>query len=289
MITEKSNPLTVDIDLKSGKEIALLMNNEDKKVAGAINKILPKIGDAIEQIAEHIANGGKVGYFGAGTSGRIGILDAAEIPPTFGADENLFKAFIAGGNRALLEAVENAEDSTELALADFNDFAPQRNDVIIAISASGNPAYTVEILRLAMSAGIFCIALTSNSDAAFKPYADIFLCTDLGPEVITGSSRLKSGTAQKMILNMLSTGAMIKLGKTYKNYMVDLKINNQKLHKRALHFITQICDIDVKTAENALNIAGNVKTACVMLKKNCSLLEAQKLLHEAGGILRRII
>jgi len=289
IITENSNPQTWDIDMQNGYEIARLINAEDKNVALAVEKILPQIGLAIDKITERLRGGGRMAYFGAGTSGRIGILDASEMPPTFGVSPDMIRGYIAGGEQAVRNAVENAEDNSELAKEDFNSFNPQKNDVIIAISASGNPVYTMKILQMAKSVEALSIAVTSNPEAAFKPYADIFLCVELGAEAVTGSSRMKSGTAQKMILNMLSTGAMVSLGKTYHNYMIDLQINNAKLRTRAVNIIKEICATDEKTAQKTLDVAGNVKTACVMIIKNCDKEKAEALLKKNDGILRRII
>lgn len=288
-VTEFSNPETVDIDIKNGVEIAELINAEDKKVALAVEKVLPQIGMAIDKIADSLRRGGRMAYFGSGTSGRLGILDASEIPPTYGASPDLIQAYISGGENAIRQAVENAEDSEELAITDMQKFNPQKGDVVVAISASGNPQYGLKVLELARQKGCLTIAVTSNPEAKFKQFADIFINPLLGAEAVTGSSRMKSGTAQKMILNMLSSGAMIKLGKTYHNYMIDLEITNQKLQQRAVRFVREICGVDEKTAAEVLAAAKNVKTACVMIKKNCSKEQAQKLLEENGGILRRVI
>ena len=287
--TEQINPYTVDIDIQDGYEIARLINNEDQKVANAVAKILPQIGKTIEIIAKKMRLGGRVAYFGSGTSGRIGILDASEIPPTFGTPKELFQAFISGGDQALRYAVENTEDSEEFAQQDFTAFNPQKNDIIVAISASGNPTYTLKILQLAQQQNILTIAISSNPEAKFKKYADIFLNPLLGPEVIVGSSRMKSGTAQKLILNMLSTGTMIKLGKTYHNYMIDLQISNQKLRQRAQRFVCEITGADPKTAEQVLAQTRNIKIACVMIAKNCAEEQAEKLLRDNDGILRRVL
>ena len=289
VITENSNPDTWDIDIKDGKKIAYLINNEDKKVALAVEKIIPDIGEAIDKIAERMRKGGRLAYFGSGTSGRIGVLDASEMPPTFGVNPEMIQGYIAGGERAVRYAVEGAEDKDELAEEDFNKFDGGENDVVIVISASGNPNYTLKILQLGRKVGALTIAVTSNPNAVFKPYADIFLCTQVGAEVITGSSRMKSGTAQKMVLNMLSTGVMVKLGKVYHNYMVDLQINNKKLYRRAVKIICEISGADEQMAQKALDAAGNVKTACVMLIKNCDKQEAEKLLQQNEGVLRRVI
>lgn len=288
-ITEKTNTATFDIDLCNGADIAALLNNEDKKVARAIAKITPQIGEAIDRVAALLGDGGRMAYFGAGTSGRIGILDASEIPPTFGASAEKIQGYIAGGEKAIRSAVENAEDSELLAKKDFKKFNPTKNDAVVGISASGMPRYVVKILELARKKGIFTIGISSNSRAALKEYSDIFLNPVVGPEAISGSSRLKSGTAQKMILNMLSTGAMIKLGKTYHNYMIDLEVTNLKLRRRALRMVEEIADVDEKTAERVLDAAGSVKTACVMLALNCNKDEAEKILREKGNMLRRVL
>ncbi|MBQ8481565.1 MAG: N-acetylmuramic acid 6-phosphate etherase [Alphaproteobacteria bacterium] len=289
VITENANPDTWNIDVKDGKDIACLINNEDKKVALAVEKIIPDIGKAIDRIAERLRNGGRIAYFGAGTSGRIGVLDASEMPPTFGVDADMIQGYIAGGETALRRAVENAEDKVENAEADFKSFNADKNDVVVAISASGNPNYTLKILQSGKNVGALTVAVTSNPDAVFKSSADIFLCTKVGAEVITGSSRMKSGTAQKMVLNMLSTGVMIKLGKVYHNYMVDLQINNKKLYRRAVKIVGEISGVNEQTAQKILDIAGNVKIACVMLLKNCNKQEAEKLLQQNEGVLRRVI
>ena len=289
IITESSNPDTWEIDVQSGEQIARMINNEDKKVALAVEKILPEIGKAIDEIAIRLRHGGRMAYFGAGTSGRLGILDASEMPPTYGVSPEMIQGYIAGGERAIRHAVENAEDKIEMAEIDFTSFNAGKNDVVVAISASGNPNYTLRVLQSGRKVGALTIAITSNPQAMMKKYADIFLCTELGGEAITGSSRMKSGTAQKMVLNMLSTAAMVRLGKTYHNYMVDLQINNEKLRKRAIGIVADISGTDAQTAQKTLESAGNVKVACVMRIKNCNKETAEKLLMQNGGILRMVI
>ena len=288
-ITENINPNTIDIDLQNGIEIARLINNEDKKVAVAIEEILPQIGQAIDLIAEKLRRGGRMAYFGSGTSGRIGILDASEMPPTYGVPGDMIQGYISGGEKAVRYAVENAEDSDEFACEDFAAFNPTDKDVVVAISASGNPQYTVKVLELARQKGVATIAITSNPEAKFRTFADIFLCAEVGPEAVSGSSRMKSGTAQKMIANMLTTGAMIRIGKTYKNYMVDVQIHNAKLRERAIRYVCEITGADIATAEAVLQKAGNVKIACVMLTKACNKEDAEKLLAQNEGILRRVL
>ena len=288
-VTENINPDTVDIDLQNGMEIARLINNEDKKIAAAVEKNIPAIGKAIDLIADKLRIGGRMAYFGSGTSGRIGILDASEMPPTYGVPDDMIQGYISGGDRAVRYAVENAEDSADFAATDLSLFNPTDKDVVVAISASGNPQYTLKVLELAQQKGAVTIAITSNPEAKFKSFADIFLCTEVGPEAVSGSSRMKSGTAQKMIVNMLSTGAMIRIGKTYKNYMVDLQINNAKLRERALRYVCKITGANVDEAQAILQLAGNVKIACVMLAKKCTEEEAKVLLRQNEGILRRIL
>ncbi len=289
-LTEKSNPATTDIDLMDSFHIAQAINNEDKKVALAIEKVLPEIGRAIEMIAEAFQKGGRLAYFGAGTSGRLGVLDASECWPTFGVEHGMVSGFIAGGDKALRLSVEAAEDSSEFGLSDLSAFAPTPNDVIVGISAGGNPQYVLAILEGAKKAGCRTIGISSNPEAKLKPLCDIFINPIVGEEVLTGSSRLKSGTAQKMILNMLSTGAMIRIGKTYKNYMIDVRMVNEKLLDRGCRFVSEIAKISYDEAQKYIEQSGkNVKTACVMAIKKCSKTEAEQQLAAAKGILRKVI
>lgn len=288
-ITEKTNPATVNIDLAAGEEIARLINAEDKKVALAVEQVVPQIGAAIEQIAARVKQGGRLIYFGSGTSGRIGLLDAAEMPPTYGVPVEMVQAFMAGGKEAVFHAAEGAEDREDYAIADFASFAPQPLDTVVSISASGNPAYGVKVLELAREQGLLTIALTSNPAAKMLEFADIIICPVVGPEAVTGSSRMKAGTAQKMVLNMLSTGVMIKLGKTYHNYMIDLQMTNDKLRERALRFVREITGADEKTALAALEKAQNVAVACVMISRNCNAATAREILQQNDGFLRRVL
>jgi N-acetylmuramic acid 6-phosphate etherase len=290
ILTEQSNPATKDIDLYSGVETARILNAEDQKVALAVSKEVENIGRVIELVAESFKKGGRLAYFGAGTSGRLGVLDASECPPTFGVDEGLVRGYIAGGERALRHSVENAEDREDLALEDIADFAPTANDVIVGISASGNPRYVLCALKEARKAGTVTVALSCNPAAQAKDLCDVFICPVVGPEAVTGSSRLKAGTAQKMVLNMISTGAMIRIGKTYQNYMIDLKMLNEKLVQRGQRFVAEITGADLKTAAEMLDKSGGrVKTACVMIACRLGRVEAEKRLAEVGGILRKVI
>lgn len=289
-LTEKSNPATADIDLMSAKEIARAINREDQKIALAISNELDSVALAIDAAATAVNNGGRLGYFGAGTSGRIGILDASEIPPTYSVSADVVQAFIAGGEQAVRFGIENAEDNIEFAKADFRKFAPRPQDIVISISASGNPAYVITVLEEAQKLGIKTIGISSNPNAKIKQFSDIFICPDVGPEAVTGSSRMKSGTAQKMILNMITTGAMIRIGKTFKNYMIDVCVSNHKLYDRACRIVSEIAGVEYSEAEKYLAASQNkVKIACIMAAKKCSRQEALKLLETAHGILRKII
>ena len=289
-LTEQSNPASAEIDRMEALEIVTVINNEDHKIAAAVKKVLPDIARAVDLITASLSKGGRMAYFGAVTSGRIAFLDAADCPSTFGISPQQIQAFIAGGDLSLKTALDGVEDSAALAEADINNFNPQPGDIVVSLSASGNPQYGVSILELARARSAKTIGISSNPDARLKPFADIFINPLLGEEVISGSSRMKSATAQKMILNMLSTAAMVRLGKTHRNLMVDVEISNQKLYRRACGIITKITGVSSETAENFLRQSQNrVKTACVMAAKNCSCPEAEELLKKAGGRLRNII
>jgi N-acetylmuramic acid 6-phosphate etherase len=289
-LTEKINPDTRNIDLMDALDIAKSINNEDKKVALAVEQTLPQVAQAIDCVANAFAKGGRLGYFGAGTSGRLGILDASECPPTFGVPDDMVQGFIAGGERAVRFAVENAEDSAELALQDIQNFNPTAKDVVIAISASGNPSYVVTVLQKAQELGATTVSITSNPEAKMNAFADIVINPVVGAEAVAGSSRMKAGTAQKLILNMITTGAMIRIGKTYQNLMIDLNITNQKLYDRACRIISEICNLSPQEAQEYLEKSNRqVKTACVMALKKCSREQAIELLAQQHGFLRKVI
>lgn len=289
IITEKINQNTVNIDISSSLEIVKMINNEDLKVANEISKNLNSIAMAIDIISENFLKGGRLFYFGAGTSGRLGVLDASECPPTFNTNPEMVQGIIAGGDKALRYAIEGAEDSIELAQKDFNNNNITLNDTVVSISASGNAKYVIEILKLAKERNIKTIALTCNPNAKMSEYADVAICIETGEEVITGSTRMKAGTAQKMVLNMLTTGAMVKIGKTYKNLMVDVKPTNIKLKDRAQRIVAKIADCSQDKAKSVLEKNNYlVKEAILQIKYNCSPDEATKLLTENNGILRKV-
>ena len=285
---EERNPETVHIDLMSTKEILQVINGEDHKVADAVQAVLPQIEKAVDIVVTSLSNGGRLGYFGAGTSGRLGVLDASDCWSTFGIEADQIQGFIAGGDNALRRSVERSEDKEELALLDLGAFKVSPKDVVVVISAAGNTTYPLTILKKAKEMGAKTIAICSNPKASIK--TDVAINPIVGPEVITGSSRLKSGTAQKMILNMLSTAAMIKMGKTYENLMVDVRVTSQKLYNRACDIIEYITGVSKREAQKYLDASGkNVKVACVMIEKDCNKEDAEKFLKQKGGILRKVI
>lgn len=289
-LTEKRNPETTGIDLMDSYQIAVTLNREDQKVALAVEKTLPQIGEAIEVVAQAFRKGGRLAYFGAGTSGRLGVLDASECWPTFGVEHGMVNGYIAGGDRALRYSVENSEDSAELGLQDLASFAPTPDDVVVGISANGGPRYVLAVLEQAQKCGCKTIGISSNPEAKLQKFSDIFINPIVGEEPIAGSSRMKSGTAQKMILNMISTGAMIRIGKTYQNYMIDVRMMNEKLVERGCRIVADIAQIPVEEAAKYLEAGGqSVKTACVMAVKKISRKQAEDELAKAGGILRRVI
>lgn len=290
VITEKSNRKSCDIDLMDTKNILKVINDEDQKVAKAVKKALPEIEKAVDLIVDGFLRGGRLAYFGAGTSGRIGVLDASECWPTFSVAGDMVLGFVAGGDYALRNSIEGAEDKIEEAMVDIEKMNPNKNDVVVGVSACGNPKYVLKVLEEAKKRGAKTVGVTSNDKAKLKEFCDVLIVTKVGAEVISGSSRMKSGTAQKMVLNMLSTASMIKIGKTYGNYMIDLQSCCDKLVERANNIIASILKIDVAKADNyRIKANNNIKAACVMYKKQCSYDEAIRLLKQHNGILRKVI
>ena len=291
LTTEEKNPQTTDIDIKPTPEILTLINNEDKKVAFAVEKELPFIEKAVEIIVNALKNKGRLLYFGAGTSGRLGILDASECPPTFGTPGELIKGYIAGGNDAVFKTKEGAEDSEEKGKSDIIKAKVTKKDVVCGIAASRRTPYVIGALKKAKKIGAKTLYITSNPRNTFNiKEVDVAICADVGPEVIMGSTRMKSGTAQKMILNMLTTTCMIRLGKVYENMMVDLQMTNNKLIERSKRIVMNITGTTYKEASDNLKQAkGSVKTAIVMIKANVNYSEAKKRLIEADGFVRKAI
>ena len=288
IITEYRNENTKDIDLLSTIDIVRKINEEDKLVALAIEDEAPNIAKAIDIIAKQFLVGGRLYYFGAGTSGRLGILDASECPPTFGVPTDMVTGIIAGGEKAIRTAVEGAEDNFELGEKDAEVLT--KDDVCVVISASGNPKYLLGVLSQADKVNCKTIALTCNHKALILEDAGLGICVEVGPEVIAGSSRMKAGSVQKMVLNMLSTGAMIKIGKTYENFMIDLMPTNEKLKSRAIRIVSEIAGVNNSTAlQTLLESDWSVKTSIVMLKCELKKDEAKELLRKNCGVLRRAL
>ena len=288
IITEFRNENTKDIDLLSTIDIVRKINEEDQIVARAVEDESANIARAIDIIAKQFLAGGKLYYFGAGTSGRLGVLDASECPPTFGAKPDMVQGFIAGGDSALRLSVEGAEDNFDLGAEDAQILT--ENDVCVAISASGNPKYLLGVLSEAEKIGCKTIAITCNHKAAILEEVGLGICVEVGPEVIAGSSRMKAGTAQKMVLNMLTTGAMIKIGKTYENFMIDLMPTNEKLKDRAIRIVSEIANVSASTAlKTLLECEWKVKEAILMLQCNLSQDEAKEILRKNCGVLRRAL
>ncbi len=290
MTTETRNPKTMDLDQMSGVEIATMMNQEDFSVVVGVQKEVLKIGQLIEIVAQAFRQGGRLIYVGAGTSGRLGLLDAVECPPTFGVDFNQVIGLIAGGEQAFVKAVEGAEDSETLAIEDLKNCHLTSNDVVIGIAASGRTPYVKGALNYASSLGCQTGAISNNQHAEISPLADIAIELNVGPEVLTGSTRLKSGTSQKMVLNMISTGAMVLTGKVYQNLMVDVQQTNKKLEARAKRIVMQATNVDEHVATDVLMQAnGHVKLAIVMILMDCDQNMAKQLLKESKGHIKQAI
>lgn len=287
MLSEQRNPNTLHIDSLPSLDIVTLLNNEDKLVALAVEKNLPQIAQAVERIVAAFQAGGRLVYMGAGTSGRLGVLDASECPPTFGVPSSMVVGLIAGGETALRNAVEGAEDNLAAGEQDLRHMNFSRKDVLVGIAASGRTPYVIGGLNYAKQLGATTVSLVSNPNAVMSDIADIAITTAVGPEALTGSSRLKSGTAQKMVLNMLTTAAMIRLGKCYQNLMVDVQATNQKLKARAIRIVMQATDCDQITAEQTLHTTnGNAKLAIMMLLSGLDKTQAETALAQNQGRLQ---
>ena len=287
LITEQRNPNSMHVDSLSALEIVQLMNDEDKQVPLAIEKCLPQIAQAVECIVAAFQQGGRLVYIGAGTSGRLGVLDASECPPTFGVSPEMVKGIIAGGERALRHPIEGAEDSKAQAVVDLQTIQFSSKDVLVGIAASGRTPYVIGALEYAKSLGSVTVSIASNPNSAMANIVDIAIDTVVGPEVLTGSSRLKSGTAQKLVLNMLTTASMILMGKCYQNLMVDVQASNEKLKARAIRIVMQATDCDKAIAEETLKQADqNAKLAIMMILSGLDRAQAEALLEKHQGKLQ---
>ncbi len=286
MITETRNPASVEIDQLSTLEMLRVINQEDQQVALAVGQLLPEIARAVDAIAAAFGKGGRLVYIGAGTSGRLGILDASECPPTYGVSAEQVIGLIAGGHKAILQAVENAEDDAELGARDLKNIQFCANDVLVGIAASGRTPYVLGAMAHARAVGATVCSISCNPGSPLARAADISMVAVVGPEIVTGSSRMKAGTAQKLILNMLSTGAMIRTGKVYGNLMVDVEATNAKLVERQKRIVMEATDCERTTAERALAEADNhCKTAIVMILAGLTADEARHRLQSSNGFI----
>ena len=290
MSTETRNQNTMNLDIMTPLEVVTVMNNEDAKVPEAIKPALPNIAQCVTWAIESIENGGRIVYMGAGTSGRLGVLDAVECPPTFGVAPEVVVGLIAGGEKAFVKAVEGAEDSRQLGHDDLVNINLEKRDIVIGIAASGRTPYVLGGLAYAQEVGCHTVGISCNPGSAVGAAAELAIEVVPGPEVLTGSTRLKSGTCQKLILNMISTATMVGAGKAYQNLMVDVMQTNEKLVVRAQNIVMEATGCDRETAREKIGLAGgNAKTAITMILADCGLEEARERLAKAKGHVREAI
>lgn len=290
LITEQRNPNTMNIDRCSAQEIVKLINDEDKKVPLAIEACLPQIAQAVEKIVAAFQQGGRLVYIGAGTSGRLGVLDASECPPTFGVSPEMVKGIIAGGEHALRHPIEGAEDNPQAGEEDLKRIQFSKQDILVGIAASGRTPYVIGALTYAKQQGATTVSISSNPHSAMSQIADIAIETLVGAEALTGSSRLKSGTAQKLVLNMLTTASMILIGKCYQNLMVDVQASNQKLVARAIRIVMEATGCTKEVAETQLAIANHsAKLAIMMILAGVDKPQAEQLLAKHQGRLQQAL
>jgi len=298
LLTEQRNPVSMDIDSCSTEEILVLIDNEDKKVALAVETQIPHIAKAVELVVEAFRNNGRLIYVGAGTSGRLGMLDAVECPPTFGTDPEMIQGLIAGGEKAMFRAQEGAEDYEENGARDIDNKKIKENDIVCGIAASLRTPYVIGAIKRAKQRGAHTLYVTTNPRSSFylpefsnlASAVDVAICPEVGPEIIMGSTRMKSGTAQKFVLNMITTAAMIRLGKVYQNMMIDLQMTNLKLRERAKRIVMIITGVSYEEATDYLTKSSfHVKTALVMIKASVSKEEARQRLIKSNGFVRSAI
>ncbi len=288
--TEGQNPDTLDIDILDVTGVLEKINNEDQKVAGIVKFIIPDIAKAVDKIVNAFANGGRLIYIGAGTSGRLGILDAVECPPTFSVSDKQVVGIIAGGDKAIKKSVEGAEDSESLAIDDLKDAKLSAKDVLVGIAASGRTPYVISAMNYGKSIGATVVGLSCSYNEKFAQANDINLCAIVGAEALTGSTRMKSGTAQKLILNMLTTASMIRSGKSYRNLMIDVSCSNEKLYARAVRIVMQATECDYQCAKDALELAeNNTKLATFMVLTGLDVAPAKAALLKNKGFLRKAV
>lgn len=290
LVTEGRNPDTMDIDVLETKEMLKKINNEDKKVPLAVEKEIPNIAKAVDVIAQRLREGGRLFYIGAGTSGRLGVLDASECPPTYGVDPEMVQGIIAGGDAAIRKSMEGVEDDAGQGRADLMEKNLNSKDAVVGLAASGRTPYVLGAMEYARSIGVLTVGICCTPENLMEKYADIMIIPVVGPEVITGSTRMKAGTAQKLVLNMISTGVMIKLGKVYSNLMVDVRATNEKLVQRARRIVKQATGAGEDIIEKALEKTGfNAKLAIVMILTGLSKAEAEGLLEKNRGHIRKAL
>lgn len=290
LVTENRNINTMDIDKISTVEMLEKINNEDKNVPLAVKKEIPQIAELIEKAVERMRKGGRIIYIGAGTSGRLGVLDASECPPTYGVEPELVQGVIAGGEESMFKAKEGAEDSEELAVLDLKERTLNKNDIVIGIAASGRTPYVIGALKFAKENGALTASISCNKNSPIAKEADIEIAPVVGAEVVTGSTRMKSGTAQKLVLNMISTGVMIKLGKVYENLMVDVKATNAKLFERSKKIVMEATGVSREEAENKLNDTGfDVKLSIFIILSGLNKSEAKEILEKNNGYIAKAL
>jgi N-acetylmuramic acid 6-phosphate etherase len=290
MSTERRNPRSVDIDLFPTERILKIINAEDATVAGAVAAAIPDIAKVVEAAVQSIKAGGRIFYVGAGTSGRLAATDAIECPPTFSTPPEWVQAVVAGGSKAFMQPIEGSEDEKEKAATDLKSRKLTKDDLVIGIAASGNTPYTLAALEFAKSKSAKTVAMVSAENSPMSKTADITIYTPVGPEVITGSTRLKAGTAQKLVLNMISTAVMIRLGMTYGNWMINVNMTNRKLRERGTHMLQEILGVKPDEAARLAEASGGkLKVAVIMGATGCDRKEAEKRLAESGGNLRKVL
>lgn len=288
--TEGQNPNTLDIDLLDSLGVLQKINAEDQKVAGIVGKLLPEIALGVDLIVNAFSCGGRLIYIGAGTSGRLGVLDSVECPPTFSVSSEQVVGILAGGAGAMYKAVEGAEDNRQLAVEDLKEVNLSSKDILVGIAASGRTPYVLSAMEFARKQGAKVIGISCSANRLYAQNSDVDICAVVGAEVLTGSTRLKSGTAQKLILNMLSTASMIRSGKSYKNLMIDVNASNEKLYARAVRIVMQATECDFITAEQALSLANNqTKLASLMVLTGLPVEQAKAALMANNGFLRKAI
>ena len=290
LVSEDRNPRSMDIDLLPTEDVLRRINEEDGNVPAAVGEVIPQIAEAVDEIVKAFRKGGRLIYSGAGTSGRLGVLDASECPPTFSVPEEMVVGLIAGGDHALRHPIEGAEDDVEQGRKDLIEIGLTENDLLVGIASSGRTPYVIGALNYAKSIGAKTVALSCNPGSAIGDIADIAIAPVVGPEILTGSTRLKSGTAQKLVLNMLTTASMIRIGKTYQNLMVDMHASNQKLLARAARIVMQATDCTAEEARRVLDLTNNdVKLAILIALTGLDVDAARAALQNAGGFLRTAI